>query len=222
MITAPLLGWPAQGELNIDGDMVPVDRLSPPITRAHREDRRHIERRFQNPGQGRALVPTPGRQPLLIGIWEHDDDMRVERAVLALADPTLRTGRTRTRFWVFQHLPSLIEAMHTGWVDHVNSTGERMRYLVPPLLPMAVGADLAEAAISTPVVQAVVLGSGLTESAEDDYAAVARARRATTVVVREARFAKQVVDAYGGKCAMCGLDAGLIRSDGCRVGESPG
>jgi HNH endonuclease len=112
--------------------------------------------------------------------------------------------------------------MHTGWVDHVNSAGERVRYLLPPLLPMAVGADLVEVAVPTPVVQAVVLGSGLTESAEDDYAAVARARRATTVVVRDARFAKQVVDAYGGMCAMCGLDAGLIEGAHIYPAAAPG
>lgn len=222
VITASLSGWPAHGELTVDGDVVPVDLFVAPITLAYREDRRHIERRFQNPGQGRAVLPTPGRLPLLIGIWEDDVDVAVKRPVIALADPTLRTERTTTRFSVFQHLPSLIEAMHTGWIDHVNSSGERVRYLLPPLLPMAIGADLAGVAVPTPLVQAVVLGSGLTESDGDDYAAVARARRATTVVVRDARFAKQVVDAYGGMCAMCGLDAGLIEGAHIYPAAAPG
>lgn len=98
--------------------------------------------------------------------------------------------------------------MHTGWVEHVNSTGERLLYVLPQLLPMAVAADAAKLDISTAIVQAIVLGSGLTDDDQED--ARERARRATTVVVRDARFAKQVVDAYGGMCAMCGLDAGLI------------
>jgi hypothetical protein len=98
--------------------------------------------------------------------------------------------------------------MHTGWVEHVNSAGERLRYLLPPLLPMAAAADVAGLDIPSPLVQAVVLGSGLADGHEGD--AVERARRAATVVIRDARFAKRVVDAYGGMCAMCGLDVGLV------------
>lgn len=207
-ITAAGSGWPAQGQLHVDGQVLPVDLFVGPITLAYRENRRDIERRFQNPGQGRAVIPTPGRLPLLIGIWDTDADVYVERPVIAVADPTLRVDRTTTRFSVFQHLPSLIEAMHTGWVEHVNSAGERLLYLLPPLLPMAVTADAAGLDISTSIVQAVVLGSGLAD--DDDGDAGERARRATNVVVRDARFAKQVVDAYGGMCAMCGLDAGLV------------
>lgn len=223
VITDPLTGWPAQGQLRIDdGPTVPVDLFVGPVTSAHRPGRANVERRFQNPGQGRAVQPSPGRVPLLVGVWETDADVAVERPVVALADPTLRVERTTTRFSVFQHLPSLVEAMHTGWVEHVNSSGERLLYVLPPLLPMAVGADLADVAIPTPVVQAMVLGSGLTDSAEDEGAAVERARRATTVVVRDARFAKKVVDAYGGMCAMCGLDAGLVEGAHIYPAAAPG
>lgn len=223
VIVDPLSGWPAQGQLRIDdGPEVAVDLFVGPVTSAHRPGRRNVERRFQNPGQGRAVQPTPGRVPLLVGVWEGDHDVLVERPVIALADPTLRAARTTTRFSVFQHLPSLVEAMHTGWVEHVNSTGERVRYVLPPLLPMAVGADLAEVVIPTSVVQAMVLGAGLADSREDEEAAVERARRATTVVVRDARFTKKVIDAYRGMCAMCGLDAGLVEGAHIYPAAAPG
>jgi predicted restriction endonuclease len=87
---------------------------------------------------------------------------------------------------------------------------------------LAVTADIAEMPLLTPVVQAVVLGSGLTEGNGEDQTAVERARRATTVVVRDARFAKRVVDAYGGLCAMCGLDAGLIEGAHIYPAAAPG
>lgn len=223
VITDPLSGWPAQGLLRLDdGPGVPVDVFVGPIGSASRPSRANIERRFQNPGQARAVVPTPGRVPLLVGIWETDDQVAVERPVIALHDPMLRVERTQTRFSLFQHLPSLVEAMHAGWVEQVSASGERVLYVLPPLLPMAVGADLAETVIPTAVVQAMVLGSGLADSEEDEAASVERARRATSVVVRDARFAKKVVDAYGGMCAMCGLDAGLVEGAHIYPAAAPG
>jgi hypothetical protein len=221
-ITDPLSGWPAQAELRLDEQLIPVDLFVGPIGLAGRPSRRDIERRFQNPDTGRGVLPQPGRIPLLVGVWEEDPDVVVERPVIALADPSLRAARTTTRFSVFQHLPSLIEAMHTGWVEHVNSRGERLRYLLPPLLPLAVTADISEMPLAAPVVQAVVLGSGLAEGDGEDPTSVERARRATTVVVRDARFAKKVVDAYGGLCAMCGLDAGLIEGAHIYPASAPG
>jgi hypothetical protein len=102
--------------------------------------------------------------------------------------------------------------MRTGWVEHVNSHDELVRYLLPSLLPMAVSAEQAGATVPSPVVQAVVLGSGLIDGSGVDVMAIQRARRATTAIIRDARFSKQVTDAYGGHCAMCGLDSGLIES----------
>ena len=55
-------------------------------------------------------------------------------------------------------------------------------------------------------------GLGLLDEAGDVLAASKRARRAGTVLVREARFSRDVIEAYGGLCAMCGLDVGLVQA----------
>jgi hypothetical protein len=208
-ISAVHTGWPAQADLRVGESTVPVDLFVGPIGSAHRPNRQNIERRFQNPGSGRSVTSTPGRLPLLVGVWEADPYVEVDRPVIALADPSIRAERTETRFSVFQHLPSLIEAMHTGWVEHVNSRDEIVRYLLPTLLPMAVSADIEKVTVPSSAVQAAVLGSGLADPGAD-ISAAQRARRATTAIIRDARFSKQVIDAYGGYCAMCGLDSGLI------------
>ena len=39
-----------------------------------------------------------------------------------------------------------------------------------------------------------------------------RVRRMSSVLVRRTAFAKEVIDAYGGRCGMCGLNLGLIEA----------
>lgn len=153
---------------------------------------------------------TAGRTPLLVGVWDHDPILAVPRPVIVLADAYRRAGST-TRFSIFQNLTALISAVDVGWLTHGSGSGEMLHYLHPALLPLAVETRIDEVVILDDIVQAVVLGSGLAEGDGKDLAALERVRRASSSIVRDARFGRNVIAAYAGLCAMCGLDVGLVQ-----------
>jgi hypothetical protein len=71
--------------------------------------------------------------------------------------------------------------------------------------------------------QAAIEGSGLLTAAEPEVpAASQRARRAGSMLVRDARFSRRVVEAYEGLCAMCGLDVGLVQGAHIYPVSAPG
>lgn len=209
-ITDPGSGWPAFGELLVEGTWVPVALFVAPVGLSHR-DRDEVERRFQNPGGNRPITETPGRAALLLGLWEDDELLPVDRPLLVSADFAQRLGRT-TRFSVFVGVALLQAALGTGWSQGQNAVGEPIRCFVPPLLPLSFVADRDAAAPPTPGMRAAIRGAGLLEAInEETPAAAERARRAASILVRDARFSRRVVEAYQGSCAMCGLDIGLVQ-----------
>jgi hypothetical protein len=211
-------GWPTQARIRVEGRQVPVDLFARTIISGARPARLDVERRFENPAQRKPIRITAGRVPLLLGLWTRDRRVAVPRPVIAIADAHKRAGFT-TRFSVFQDLASLVEAGQRGWVTRENNDGELIRYLIPALLPNAVdaiGLDLPDE-----LVQVGLEGAGLLADDQDD-AARDRARRTTTAVVRDARFAKEVVTAYGGRCAMCGLGLNLVQAAHVYPAAAPG
>jgi hypothetical protein len=85
--TDTALGWPALAELVVDGTAVPVALFAAPVGLSHR-NRDEVERRFQNPGGDRPIIDVrPGRDPLLLGLWEDDPLISVKRPLLVSADP---------------------------------------------------------------------------------------------------------------------------------------
>lgn len=208
-IESPQNGWPALGNLVVDGVAAPVAIFAGSVGLSHR-GRDGVERRFQNPGTNRPIVEIPGRDPLLLGLWEADEFEEVGRPLLVSAEARLRVGRT-TRYSVFASMGMLRSALDTGWSEGRSSDGETIRAFAPPLLPLSFRMDKDEAVPPAPAVQAAVEGSGLLSADDQDLpAASERARRAGSTLVRDARFSKRVVDAYRGLCAMCGLDVGLV------------
>jgi hypothetical protein len=208
-VTDASSGWPALGELVVEDVPVPVAAFVAPVGLSHR-NRDDVERRFQNPGGDRPIIEIPGRESLLLGLWESDDLVPVERPLLVSADPEHRAGRT-TRFSVFVSMTVLQAALETGWAEGQNAAGESIRCFVPSLLPVSYAADRTNAAPVAPAMQAAIEGSGLLAASEDEIpAASQRARRAGSTLIRDARFSRRVVEAYGGHCAMCGLDVGLV------------
>jgi hypothetical protein len=202
-------GWPALGDLVADGVAAPVAIFAGHVGLSHR-NRDDIERRFQNPGTDRPIVGIPGRDPLLLGLWEADDLEPVVRPLLVSADPLLRMGR-RTRYSVFVSMGMLRSALETGWSEGHSSDGEVIRVFVPPLVPLSYRIDKEHAVPPAPAVQAAIEGAGLLAADDHDLpAASQRARRAGSTLVRDARFSRRVVEAYDGLCAMCGLDVGLV------------
>ena len=220
-ITDADLGWPAHGTLVVDGSEAPVSLFVAPVGLSHR-NRDEVERRFQNPGSNRPIVLEPGRRPLLLGLWETDPMVAVERPILVSADPFHRVDRT-TRFSVFVSTTALRTALETGWSEGVNSVGESIRCFAPPLLALSYAADLDQAPPATSAMQAAIEGSGLLTVGEAELPAAAeRARRAGSTLVRDARFSRRVIDAYGGLCAMCGLDVELVQGAHIYPVSAPG
>jgi hypothetical protein len=214
-------GWPALGELVVDGVATPVALYVAPVGLSQR-GRDDFERRFQNPGADRPIVDVPGRDLLLLGLWETDDLIAIERSLLVSADPFRRLGHT-TRFSVFVSMTMLRAALDKGWSEGRNSVGEPMRCFVPSLLPLGYAADRDNAAPAMFAMQAAIEGSGLLTAGEPEVpAASERARRAGSTLVRDARFSRRIVEAYDGLCAMCGLDVGLVQGAHIYPVSAPG
>jgi len=210
-ITSLRAGWPSDGFLELGGTLLPVSVFAGPVTLSHR-DRDQYERRFQNPGQNHPIIVDPQRHPLLLGLLESDQALDIGRPVLMLADPVRRQGRI-TRFSVFASTASLAEAGRKGWSEDRSASGETVRCFYPELLPAVVAALLDDAIPPATAIQAAIEGSGLSQAAEPDIPAAAqRARRAATMLVRDARFSRHVIAAYDARCAMCGLDADLVQA----------
>lgn len=219
-ITEPGSGWPALGVLALDSGPLPVSLFTGPIGLGHRS-RDDVERRFQNPGRNRPITPMPDRYPLLLGLCEEDPYLPVPRPLLVQADPYRRVGRT-TRFSMFASVAALVEAWATGWSEDITTSGELIRCLVPPLLPVSVSALRGDVFPASSTMQAAIHGSGLMDSPSYEGPAAERARRAGTSLVRDARFARRVTQAYSGLCAMCGIDANLIQAAHIYPASAPG
>ena len=219
-ITDPGAGWPALGILLLDGNPLPVSLFAGPVGLSHR-GRDEVERRFQNPGQNRPIAHPEDRYPLLIGLFEEDSQLEVPRPLLVQADPYRRVSRM-TRFSIFVSVPALRQAMATGWSEDISDSGEVIRSLLPPLLPVSVSAVRDGVVLSSNAMQAAISGSGLMDFPADEAPAAERARRAATTLVRDARFAKRVTLAYEGSCAMCGLGSDLIQAAHIYPASAPG
>ena len=221
-ITDAKRGWPALGELVLPGaGPTDVALFVAPVTLSNR-DRDDVERRFQNPGQDHPLVVPAGREPLLLGLWEHDDLLHVERPLLASADRAPRQG-LHTRYSVFVGLGTLLAAESAGWAETTSASGEVIRCFRPSLLPVSAMADIAKVPVPEAAVQVAIEASGLdAEAGPTGDAAAARARPAASSIVRDQRFSKRVIDAYQHLCAMCGLDLGLVQEAHIYPAAAPG
>jgi hypothetical protein len=172
-----------------------------PIGLSHR-DRDDVERRFQNPGKGRPMSAPEGYLPLLLGIWEQG-----ERPVLVGMEAEARLGRS-TRQSLFIPLWLLEQAATSGWSEHHSTSGERIIWFHPALLPAYIEARRSGLSLEPEQVADISEASGLVAPPEET--AAERARRGVFSLVRRAGFGQDVVKAYGGRCALCGLNFGLV------------
>lgn len=194
--------WPAILEVETARGWIRAAAHLGVIGRTHRG--RDDERRFQNPGQGRPVRLPPGSIiPLLLGLWE-----RGPRPVLvAMGDPYHRVG-AQTRQSLFMPLWQLEQASTVGWAEHTSSSGERITAFHPALLPSFVEMALAEVPIPADEMISIIDASGLLEV--EGNTSEERVRRASSGLVRQRQFGRQVVKAYEGLCSMCGLNLGLV------------
>jgi putative restriction endonuclease len=97
--------------------------------------------------------------------------------------------------------------------------------MTPALLPAAIAADLAGVEPAESLIRTAVEASGLLDAPgapPADNPAAARARRAATSLVRDAQFSGRVLDAYGRRCAMCGLGLSLVQGAHIYPASAPG
>ena len=113
----PQLFWPAKATLAVAGEKLAIDVHARVIGGTGRNP---LERRFQNPASGAAIVPTHGRPCLLLGLWLEQGP---KRAVLVAFDAYRRRDKS-TRFSLFMPLSLLEEAADVGFVSHVTASGE--------------------------------------------------------------------------------------------------
>ncbi len=193
-------GWPGLIDLQLSTGRV---RISAHVGRVHSMGRKDYEYRFQNPGQNRPAMALPTTTPLLIGLWDTDTPN-----VLVAAEPDVRLGDL-TRFSVLFPERLFREAQQAGWADpYRNNNGGLHWSFFPQLLPTFVEFYQSQVDLVPKDIQIAVVGAGLADDPTD--ASAGRARHAATRLIRDARFAKTVVEAYGKKCAMCGLNLGLV------------
>lgn len=215
-VSDPGGGWPARVLVRASDGMVPVAAHVGPIQFSHR-GRDDVERRFQNPGQGKPVQAPAGTIPLLLGLWDEPP----RRPVLVAMDAYRRLGR-ETRQSLFIQLSLLIEASETGWADRVSGSGERIFAFHPELLASYVElvrhGGIQEFASEQMV--DVIAASGLLEDQTEPPAE--RARRASMALVRNAAFGRAVLSAYGGLCALCGLDFGFVQGAHIYPAHAPG
>lgn len=221
-------GWPALGTMATESGEYDVALFAGAagVSGRGRDD---VERRFQNPGQNRPIEIPPNRVPLLVGLWEADPIVEVSHPVLIAAEAEKREGLT-TRFSVFARLEDLLIAVGQGWTASLNTTGEVITCLHPGLLPAYLEALVNDVDLPEHTVQVAVQAAGLpdlsvlpeAERAPLEEAAVERVRRATSSLVRDARFSKDVLSAYNGKCALCGLSIRLVQGAHIYPASAPG
>ena len=180
-----------------------------PVGLSHR-GRDDVERRFQNPvrkvDDKDVPIPVespPGATPILIGLWDEGD-----RPVLVGCDAERRIGRD-TRVSLFSPLWLLKHASETGWSEHVSTSDELIVAFHPALLPVYLELVLKGAHVAPESIASVLDASGLVDV--EAQPPEERARRAAMALVRSASFGRNVVKAYEGLCAMCGLNLGLCQ-----------
>lgn len=195
----PRDGWPGIVELQLSTGAA---KFSVHVGTISSHARKPHEFRFQGPVK-RPMITLPDTTSLLVGMWTKSSPN-----VLVATNADLRLG-DMARITILFPNRLFQEAQQFGWAEpYRNKKGGMHWSFFPQLLPTFV--ELAQAGIDLipKDVQVAVVGTGLADDPTE--AAAARARQATTRLIRDASFGKSVVEAYGSKCAMCGLNHGLV------------
>ncbi|MGN6245743.1 MAG: HNH endonuclease [Motilibacteraceae bacterium] len=212
-------GWPALGTIEVVEDPVPVALFVGRVGLSHR-GRDAVERRFQNPGKTKPIVPVNGRRLVLVGLWSEDPLVPIPQPIAVTADAARRLDH-HTRWSAFVPLATLGDAQVTGWATSLNTNDELVRCMHPALLPAAVAADLGGAEPDVERMGDAAVAAGLLDGSGEGPARD-RARRAATALVRDARFSRRVLDAYDRRCAMCGLGLSLVQGAHIYPASAPG
>jgi putative restriction endonuclease len=222
-------GWPAMvrffdGVRNIEA-RVYVSQIGEPGVGASGRARPAHERRFQNPGKGHPIRMHPDRATLLLGVasQEREDDGALLPPLIAAFDAARHRDR-ETRISVQMHVDTLRLAAERGYSTQLKGNGELIVAFRPALIgeyidsirPLVHTGDQCRPDDAEEVLElfemldvTTLLGRGdipePVERQERERVRVVALRRA-----RDRQFALRVTQAYEGRCAVCGVELGLV------------
>lgn len=153
------------------------------------------------PPIGRPVQDVPDSTTVALGWWEG------EPHVVVACDP----GRWRdvSRSSQMIKLPRIREAQERGWATYHNTDGDIFQIFRPFLFPAYAEAVVRGVELSETLVRSFIEPAWSND--DDTRGTQERARRACTALVRDRAFGRDVVTAYGGRCAVCGLNFGLVQ-----------
>lgn len=209
-------GWPGLVSVSLPAR---PRRVAMHVSTVSSHARKEYEKRFQNPGSSKPATAPPGYLPVLVGLATVGN-----KSILIAADGRSRLERRR-RFSILFHSNLLREAVSSGWAEYTSRRGERIFGFHPGLFPTFVSALISGrsdsiAKDSSKAIADAAMASGLIE--DDSPITRERARRSSQVLIRYYAFGQKVKDAYGGRCAMCGLDLGLLVGAHIYPASAPG
>jgi hypothetical protein len=198
-------GWPAHVKVDADGKVFQVAMYGTNIT-SH--IRKPYEVRLQKPDSSKPIQPPEGLMPLIVGLdrgLHHD-----EAPVLVTVDARNQVGK-RTRNSLLFNQSAIDDARKFGWGVYTSKTGEVFTASLPILFPEVLTAISRGVSGQLVQVGTLLVATGIVEHSQDTPT-VERAKQTVNVLVRNEAFRKRVREAYGHRCALCGLDWGLVEA----------
>lgn len=210
-------GWPGTANVSLtDGTVVSV-AIHASVVGSHA--RKAYELRFQNPGNRKPVESPGGALPILLGYREQDGQV-----IFVATQGATRLGR-EARFSILFRDSVVKEALANGWAIYTSSNQEQIFAFQPSLLPTYVellhqGIDSTLISSTSDDIASAAIAAGLLD--DETEGGKERARRAVSQVIRNSAFGQGVVSAYKGKCALCGLGAGLVQGAHIYPASAPG
>lgn len=216
---SPNDGWPGGARVSLGDASTDIAMHVAPVG-SH--SRAAYELRFQNPGNRQPVSAPNGALPILVGLYTSTDN----RHILVATQGVSRLERV-ARFSILFRDTLVNEALERGWAVYVNNAGDQIFAFTPSLLPTYVELLQQGTEITEPVEEATsneiastIQAAGLLDDASE--ATQDRARRAVSQVIRHHAFGGLVAQAYGRKCALCGLGAGMTQGAHIYPASAPG
>jgi hypothetical protein len=197
-------GWPGLVKMNLPSSAEVGVALH--VSHVSSHSRAQYEMRFQNPANSTAVMKPRGYLPVLVGLESNNP------AVLVAVNANSRVGRTK-RFSILFNGAILTQARANGWALYTSNTDEQIFAFRPSLLPVFIemtlrSIDGAAASAFSDDVAGIANASGIL--VDDSESARARTRRSAEILTRHYAFGRKIVRAYSGRCAMCGINSGLV------------
>lgn len=195
-------GWPGTVELQTDSGTRHLAIYIALVNRLYKTRRPEDYRIL--PPIGKPIKGQEGFHTLALGLWG-------DPLIVVACDPERWKAESRSSQMV--KLSKLKEAQSEGWASYRNTDGDVFHAFRPFLFPTYVEAvvrkvNLTTLTLATPTLPTIVAGTWAASTNTSPNQE--RARQACTRAVRDVAFRRDVAAAYDGRCAMCGLNFGLV------------